>query len=40
MLDIAPDPDYVQYLAGKLRPLVAQKEHLLAEATATLSCAR
>jgi hypothetical protein len=25
----SPDPDYVQYLAGKLRPFVAEKDRLL-----------
>lgn len=29
VLETSPDPDYVQYLAGKLRPLVAEKDHLL-----------
>lgn len=38
VLDISPDPDYVQYLAGKLRPFVAEKEALLAEATS--NCTR
>ena len=33
VLAIAPEPDYVQYLAGKLRPFVAEKEQLLAAAT-------
>ena len=33
VLDTSPDPDYVQYLAGKLRPFVADKEHLLAATT-------
>jgi len=32
-LDTSPDPDYVQYLAEKLRSLVAEKERLLAAAT-------
>lgn len=30
VLAIAPEPDYVQYLAGKLRPFVDEKEQLLA----------
>jgi len=30
VLDASPGPDYVQYLAGKLRPLVTEKERLLA----------
>ena len=30
MLETSPDPDYVQYLAGKLRPFVAEKERRLA----------
>ncbi|MGH9883966.1 MAG: hypothetical protein ACREBE_00445 [bacterium] len=29
VIDTSPDPDYVQYLAGKLRPLVAEKERRL-----------
>jgi hypothetical protein len=29
VLDAAPEPGYIQYLAGKLRPLVAEKERLL-----------
>ena len=33
VLDASPDPEYVQYLAGKLRSFVADKEHLLAAAT-------
>ncbi len=33
VLDTSPDPDYVQYLAGKLRPFVAEKECLLTAAT-------
>ncbi len=32
VLDISPDPDYVHYVAGKLRPFVAEKERLLAPA--------
>ena len=32
ILAIAPEPDYVQYLAGKLRPFVAEKQQLLAAA--------
>jgi hypothetical protein len=32
VLDTAPDPDYVRYLAGKLRPFVTEKERLLAAA--------
>lgn len=35
VLDTSPDPDYVQYLAGKLRPFVADKEHLLAATAPT-----
>ena len=27
--ETSPDPDYVQYLAGKLRPYVAEKDRLL-----------
>jgi len=38
VLDTSPDPDYVEYLAGKLRSFVADKEHLLAASTPT--CAR
>jgi hypothetical protein len=34
VLSTSPDPDYVQYLAGKLRPFVAEKERLLAVALA------
>ena len=30
VLDISPEPGYVQYLAAKLRPFVAEKERLLA----------
>ena len=30
VLDISPDPDYVHYLAAKLRPFVAEKERRLA----------
>ncbi len=37
VLAVAPEPDYVQYLAGMLRPFVAEKEHLLAVKTTTLS---
>jgi hypothetical protein len=33
VLDTSPDPDYVQYLAGRLRSFVAAKEHLLAATT-------
>jgi len=33
-LDTSPDPDYVHYLAGKLRPFVAEKERRLAAASA------
>jgi len=33
VLDTSPDPGYVQYLAGKLRSLVAEKERLLTAAT-------
>jgi hypothetical protein len=29
MLGTSPDPDYVQYLAAKLRPFVAEKDRLL-----------
>jgi len=36
-LDTSPDPDYVQYLAGKLRSLVAEKERLLTAATPSLA---
>lgn len=32
ILDTCPDPDYVQYLAAKLRPFVAEKERTLANA--------
>jgi hypothetical protein len=32
ILDTSPDPGYVEYLAGKLRSLVAEKERLLATA--------
>ena len=35
--DTAPGPDYVQYLARKLRPFVTEKEHRLAAATTTAS---
>jgi len=38
VLDTSPDPHYVQYLAGKLRSLVAEKQRLLAAATP--SCTR
>jgi hypothetical protein len=30
VLDISPEPGYVQYLAAKLQPFVAEKERLLA----------
>ena len=30
VLAISPDPGYVEYLAGKLRPLIAEKDRLLA----------
>jgi hypothetical protein len=30
VLSTSPDPGYVQYVAGKLRPFVAEKERLLA----------
>jgi len=33
VLDTSPDPDYVQYVAGQLRPFVAEKDRLLAVAT-------
>jgi hypothetical protein len=33
VLDSSPTSDYVDYLAGKLRALVAEKERLLAAAT-------
>jgi hypothetical protein len=29
VLATSPDPDYVKYLAGKLRPLIAEKDRLL-----------
>jgi Arc/MetJ family transcription regulator len=29
VLETSPDPDYVQYLAAKLRPFVAEKDRLL-----------
>ena len=32
VLSTSPDPGYVQYVAGKLRPFVAEKERLLAAA--------
>jgi hypothetical protein len=34
VLDTSPDSDYVLYIAGKLRPLVAEKARLLAATTA------
>jgi hypothetical protein len=34
VLAIPPEPDYVQYLAAKLRPFVADKEQLLVAAAA------
>ena len=34
VLDTSPGPDYVQYLAGKLRPFVAEKQRRLAAANA------
>jgi hypothetical protein len=33
VLASAPDPGYVKYLAGKLQPLIAEKERRLAAAT-------
>jgi hypothetical protein len=30
VLQAAPDPDYIRYVAGKLRPFVAEKDQLLA----------
>ena len=30
VLELQPDPDYIHYVAAKLRPLVAEKERLLA----------
>jgi hypothetical protein len=33
VLDTSPEPDYVQYMAAKLRPFVAEKERLLASVT-------
>ena len=36
VLDTSPDPGYVQYLAGKLRPFVAEKDRLLASAMVAL----
>lgn len=35
VLDTTPDPSYVQHLAGKLRPFVAEKERLLPSSTST-----
>jgi hypothetical protein len=35
VLSASPDPDYVQYVAGKLRPFVAEKKRLLAAAAPT-----
>lgn len=35
VLDTSPDSDYVQYLAARLRPFVAEKERLLASADDT-----
>jgi hypothetical protein len=32
VLDTSPDPGYVEYLASKLQPLVAEKDRLLATA--------
>lgn len=32
-LALEPDPDYIQYLAAKLRPLLADKQQLLASST-------
>jgi hypothetical protein len=32
VLETSPDSDYVQYLAARLRPFVAEKERLLASA--------
>lgn len=29
VIETSPDPDYVQHLAAKLRPLVAEKDRLL-----------
>ena len=40
VLSTSPDPDYVQYVAGKLRPFVAEKERLLAAAGSAPSGAR
>lgn len=33
VLSTSPDPGYVHYVAGKLRPFVAEKDRLLAVAT-------
>jgi len=37
VLDTAPGKGYVQYLAAKLQPLIAEKERLLSPAPRTLS---
>ena len=32
VLDISPEPEYIQYLAARLQPFVAEKERLLTSA--------
>jgi hypothetical protein len=35
VLATAPDPGYVEYLAGKLQPMIAEKERVLAATTSS-----
>lgn len=39
MLGQPPDPEYIRYIAAKIRPSVAEKERLLRDATAPRECA-
>jgi hypothetical protein len=40
VLAISPEPGYVDYLAAKLQPLIAEKERLLAAAATSPDCGR